>query len=382
MGRATIFEFAGGDQGFLALATAHHETACQRGGDAGRWEGIRVSGGPFMAGPRGARRYRMTDDDAALRIHQRAFPGTPVLCTRAAPRTRAAGARSRRLRRRRWASPRGKACGSCEADNVQQITRSTISRGLSDEQASQLPGAARRCLRVDSLGDAGPHLHDVLGRLFRRPTLGSRGRPEITAKPLTSPVTHQRRLSHQRPNADSVRWYPLVGAGEAKQVLGEAEEAQVVEVASRLRAGRGVGGHHDRRDVGKRVGRGVRVRGVPAGLAVLLIRAFALVPGEERRARGASGRPPTAKERMHSRSQSSPTVVPSCMSSGPPGVTKLNAGSPSLPGDSAVWKAPELIVPSGTSQVRHSPRHRGRRVVRRRGMPDICPSPTLPLALT
>ncbi len=40
MGRPTIFEFAGGDQAFLALATAHHETACQRygsGSDAGRW---------------------------------------------------------------------------------------------------------------------------------------------------------------------------------------------------------------------------------------------------------------------------------------------------------------------------------------------------------
>jgi hypothetical protein len=29
MGRPTIFEFAGGGQAFLALATAHHEAACQ-----------------------------------------------------------------------------------------------------------------------------------------------------------------------------------------------------------------------------------------------------------------------------------------------------------------------------------------------------------------
>jgi hypothetical protein len=57
-----------------------------------------------------------------------------------------------------------------DADNVQQITRSAITSGLSDEQASQLPAPdGAPVYRVDSLGDAGHSMHDVLGRLFRRP---------------------------------------------------------------------------------------------------------------------------------------------------------------------------------------------------------------------
>ena len=43
------------------------------------------------------------------------------------------------------------------------------------------------------------------------------------------------------------------------------------------------------------------------------------------------------------------------MSLHPPGVTKLNAGRPSVPGDSAFTKLPELVVPSGTSQLEQSP---------------------------
>ena len=57
-----------------------------------------------------------------------------------------------------------------DADDVRQITRSHIQSGLDDAQASQLPppeGAP--VYRVDALADTGQSLHDVLGRLFRRP---------------------------------------------------------------------------------------------------------------------------------------------------------------------------------------------------------------------
>ena len=113
----------------------------------------------------------MTDDDAAI-SYMAAVPGTPVL------------------------SSTGTEIGTLEhvlqvpgvdvfdgiviatqaglrfidADNVQQITRSAITSGLSDEQASQLPAPdGAPVYRVDSLGDAGHSMHDVLGRLFRRP---------------------------------------------------------------------------------------------------------------------------------------------------------------------------------------------------------------------
>src|SRR6516162_929245 len=68
--------------------------------------------------------------------------------------------------------------------------------------------------------------------------------------------------------------------GEAEQVLGGAEQAQVVEVVARGGAGGGVGGHHDRGDVAGGVGSGVGVGGVPAGFAVHLVGAGALVPGD------------------------------------------------------------------------------------------------------
>jgi len=57
-----------------------------------------------------------------------------------------------------------------DADDVQRITRSHIQSSLDDAQASQLPppdGAP--VYRVDALADSGHSLHDVLGRLFRRP---------------------------------------------------------------------------------------------------------------------------------------------------------------------------------------------------------------------
>jgi hypothetical protein len=57
-----------------------------------------------------------------------------------------------------------------DADDVQQITRTHISCRLDDTQAAQLPppqGAP--VYHVDALADSGHSLHDVLGRLFRRP---------------------------------------------------------------------------------------------------------------------------------------------------------------------------------------------------------------------
>lgn len=57
-----------------------------------------------------------------------------------------------------------------DADRVQQITRSHIRCSLDDSQAAQLPppqGAP--VYHVDALADTGQSLHDVLGRLFRRP---------------------------------------------------------------------------------------------------------------------------------------------------------------------------------------------------------------------
>jgi hypothetical protein len=57
-----------------------------------------------------------------------------------------------------------------EADDVRQITRSSIQTSLDDTQASQLaPPDGAPVYRVDALADTGHSLHDVLGRLFRRP---------------------------------------------------------------------------------------------------------------------------------------------------------------------------------------------------------------------
>ena len=57
-----------------------------------------------------------------------------------------------------------------DADQVRQITRSSIQTSLDDTQASQLkPPEGAPVYRVDALQDTGHSLHDVLGRLFRRP---------------------------------------------------------------------------------------------------------------------------------------------------------------------------------------------------------------------
>ena len=57
-----------------------------------------------------------------------------------------------------------------EADDVQQITQDHIRCSLDDAQAAQLPppGGAP-VYHVDAFQDSGSSLHDILGRLFRRP---------------------------------------------------------------------------------------------------------------------------------------------------------------------------------------------------------------------
>ena len=57
-----------------------------------------------------------------------------------------------------------------DADYVQQITRSRIWCSIDDTQAAQLsPPDGAPVYQVDALQDSGHSLHDVLGRLFRRP---------------------------------------------------------------------------------------------------------------------------------------------------------------------------------------------------------------------
>jgi hypothetical protein len=56
-----------------------------------------------------------------------------------------------------------------DADNVQRITRSQITSGLSDAQAADLPAPdGPPVYRVDALADSGSSLHDRLGRMFGR----------------------------------------------------------------------------------------------------------------------------------------------------------------------------------------------------------------------
>ena len=57
-----------------------------------------------------------------------------------------------------------------DADEVQEITRSYIRCSLDDAQAGQLPAPdGPPVYHVDALADTGKSLHDILGRLFRRP---------------------------------------------------------------------------------------------------------------------------------------------------------------------------------------------------------------------
>jgi len=57
-----------------------------------------------------------------------------------------------------------------DADYVQRITRGYIRCSLDDTQAAELPPPqGSPVYRVDALADSGHSLHDILGRLFRRP---------------------------------------------------------------------------------------------------------------------------------------------------------------------------------------------------------------------
>jgi hypothetical protein len=57
-----------------------------------------------------------------------------------------------------------------DADYVQQITRSHIRCSLDDVRARELPApGGPPVYRVDAMADSGKSLHDILGRLFRRP---------------------------------------------------------------------------------------------------------------------------------------------------------------------------------------------------------------------
>jgi hypothetical protein len=57
-----------------------------------------------------------------------------------------------------------------DADYVQRITRSRIWCGLDDTQAAQLPApGGPPVYRADAMADSGKSMHDILGRLFRRP---------------------------------------------------------------------------------------------------------------------------------------------------------------------------------------------------------------------
>jgi hypothetical protein len=58
-----------------------------------------------------------------------------------------------------------------DADDVERITRSHIRPRITDTEAGQLPRpGGPPVYRVDALADTGQSLHDILGRLFRRPT--------------------------------------------------------------------------------------------------------------------------------------------------------------------------------------------------------------------
>ena len=57
-----------------------------------------------------------------------------------------------------------------DADYVQQVTRRHVRCSLDDTQTAQLPPPeGSPVYHVDALADSGHSLHDILGRLFRRP---------------------------------------------------------------------------------------------------------------------------------------------------------------------------------------------------------------------
>ncbi len=129
------------------------------------------SGGPYTTGlPRGETGASMTDETAIS--YQAAVRGTPVLST--------AGTQIGTLEHVLEVPEVDVFDGIViatkaglrfiDADYVQRITRSNIWCRLDDAQAAQLPppeGAP--VYHVDALQDSGHSLHDVMGRLFRRP---------------------------------------------------------------------------------------------------------------------------------------------------------------------------------------------------------------------
>jgi hypothetical protein len=57
-----------------------------------------------------------------------------------------------------------------DADDVERITHSHIRSRIADTEVGQLPRpGGPPVYRVDALADTGQNLHDILGRLFRRP---------------------------------------------------------------------------------------------------------------------------------------------------------------------------------------------------------------------
>jgi hypothetical protein len=57
-----------------------------------------------------------------------------------------------------------------DPDRIQTITRSYVKCTISDDQAAQLPPPdGPPVYHVDALENSGDSVHDVLGRMFRRP---------------------------------------------------------------------------------------------------------------------------------------------------------------------------------------------------------------------
>ncbi len=57
-----------------------------------------------------------------------------------------------------------------DPDRIEKITRSYITCSISDDQATELPAPdGPPVYHVDALENSGDSIHDILGRMFRRP---------------------------------------------------------------------------------------------------------------------------------------------------------------------------------------------------------------------
>jgi hypothetical protein len=57
-----------------------------------------------------------------------------------------------------------------DADQIERITASYIRCSIDDDEAGRLPAPDGPAVyRVDALADTGKSMHDMLGRMFRRP---------------------------------------------------------------------------------------------------------------------------------------------------------------------------------------------------------------------